>query len=343
MKKLALLLALCLMLSIFAGCSSDSVSETTGPDESTSNPVETTEPSVETTEPSSPLVIEYTLDLPEGFSTTVVQENYVLYCAPFATRDSSTISVQIQERNEYILLADAEIYKQFLENMVDGTDGAPTAYRFYDLQLVEVDGWSALYTEYSLSYDEIAFRITCYQVVTTECNYIFTFADATDDNEWQDAYAAAAASIQLVQNNEQLQANRENLTRYDMDCGLTIYAEASMKEYAPQGFTACLGNHNVIILLMADDKEANNLTEMSLEEYAQLLCQTNELDAFSSDAYGNLLTTFYSVDENELEYYNMIFVKESADSFWVCQMTCLAEDQATYARIFGLWASTISV
>ena len=37
----------------------------------------------------------------------------------------------------------------------------------------------------------------------------------------------------------------------------------------------------------------------------------------------------------------MLCVKESQDSFCVCQIACLAEDQASYAREFSLWASSL--
>lgn len=345
MKKISLLLALCLMLSIFSGCSG-TPEESTGPDTSTTGSSDSSDSTTETprteTDPPAPVVIDYTLDLPEDFTTAVVEENYVLYCAPYAVRDESTISVEITPRDEAILKTDADSFEQSLRDRLDGEDDSPSAYRFYNLQLTEVDGWAALYTEYSLTYTSGASRYLRYEVVTTESNYVFTFIDASDDNLWLDSYADAAASIRLVLDSEHLEANGEGLTEYVLDCGLTIQAEAGMKEYAPEGFTACLGNHNVIILFMADDKQDNNLTGMTLEEYAQLLCQTNQLDAFESDAYGNLLTTFYSSDENDLEYYNMICVKDLGDAFWVCQMTCLSEDQAAYARTFSQWAATIA-
>ena len=122
---------------------------------------------------------------------------------------------------------------------------------------------------------------------------------------------------------------------------MEIYAEDGMELHDAPGFTACLGNRNVIILLMEDDKESNNLTTMDLNDYAKLLGQTNELEDFKTDIYGNLYTDFYSTDENGIEYYNMLCVKESQDSFWVCQIACMAEDQASYAREFSLWASSL--
>ena len=67
----------------------------------------------------------------------------------------------------------------------------------------------------------------------------------------------------------------------------------------------------------------------------------NDLKHFKWDTYGNLCTSFYSTDDNGMEYYNMICVKETEEDFWVCQMACAADDQAKYAKTFSLWAASV--
>ena len=112
------------------------------------------------------------------------------------------------------------------------------------------------------------------------------------------------------------------------------------RQNAP-GFTECLGNRKSIILVMKDDKQNNDLVGLSLEEYAQLVSQANKMQQFEHDNYGNLHVNFYSTDSAGVEYYNNLTVKETEDSFWVFQMTCAAEDQATYDREFPVWAPSI--
>lgn len=149
-------------------------------------------------------------------------------------------------------------------------------------------------------------------------------------------------TIDLILDTEGIELDYSGLEHYKLDCGLNLYAASGMETHKAEGFTACLGNRNVIILMMADDKAANNLTDLELEDYAEVLCQTNDLSGFKWDSYGNLSTSFFSSDDTGMEYYNVLFVKETEDDFWVCQMACSAENQAQYVRAFSLWASSIS-
>lgn len=131
------------------------------------------------------------------------------------------------------------------------------------------------------------------------------------------------------------------LERYDLDCGIGLYAMAGLQPQNADGFTACLGNPSAIILVMEDDKEANNLAEMNMAEYAALVSQANGLDAFSADSCGNLSVGFDSTDRAGVRYYNCLTVKETEDSFWVFQMTCAAEEREVYEPQFAVWATSI--
>ena len=218
----------------------------------------------------------------------------------------------------------------------------PTAFRLNSMTQMEVDGWPALYCDYTLTYDSYTAHSYRFEVVVNYNNYVFTFTDTTDTNVWLDEYEECVPEIDLILDTEGIELDYSSLLRYNIPGGLSIYAENGMEHHKAEGFTGCLGNRSVIILFMADNKEANNLTDMDLEGYADLLCQTNELSHFKWDTYGSLCTSFYSTDETGMEYYNMITVKETTDSFWVVQMACSAENQAQYARAFSLWASSVS-
>ena len=172
---------------------------------------------------------------------------------------------------------------------------------------------------------------------------MFRFADSTNNNDWLDSYAECIETIDLLTQAENLELDYSHLEQYRLKCGVKLYAFDRMEQQDAPGFTECIGNREALILVMQDKKVDNDLDAFTLEQYAELVSSTNDLDAFTLDNYGNLHTSFYSNDDLGVRYYNVLTVKESADSFWVFQMTCAAADQATYDREFALWSSSITI
>ncbi len=372
MKKTSLLLAVLLTFSLLSGCGNQETPvETTVP--VTTAPQQTTAPTTLPTEPPAPVVIDFKLELPEGFELSLVQDNIQVFSSPKSPRDPSYVSVQILPRDESVLTMDTtQMIHRILEPVVVETpeieSSTPSAETTAEettepeettqpeettepqeapepfvkfLEPATVDEWDAVFTDYVQSYDNYTSHTYRYEVVTTDANYVFSFCDGTDDNEWLDAFEEASHDIDLILDTEGMELDYSQLTPYVLRSGLSIHAEEGLESHDAQGFSDALANRNVLILTMGDDKVSNNLTEMDLHDYADLVAKSNDLETFQEDMYGNLFTTFYSRDEAGLEYYNMICVKETTDSFWVCQMTCLAKDQVSYAKVFPLWASSI--
>lgn len=371
MRKICLLLALCLTLTIITGCGGKTPPST---DPGTQSPPETdnvpsttvpttTVPPATAAPTDPPEVIAYELEVPEGFYASVVQDGYHVYLSPNAPRDLSSIQVEVLPMDESVLNRTKDEFEDMLrltlatpaETTAPTETGdpsettaptepqpeKPTDFHIYRIATTEVEGWPALFCDYNLTYGDYIAHVYRYEVVVNYNNYVFTFTDITDSNVWLDSFEDCAHAMGFMLDTDGIELDYSHLTRYKLKCGMEIYAEDGMELHDAPGFTACLGNRNVIILLMEDDKESNNLTTMDLNDYAKLLGQTNELEDFKTDIYGNLYTDFYSTDENGIEYYNMLCVKESQDSFWVCQIACMAEDQASYAREFSLWASSL--
>lgn len=367
MKKLSLLLALCLMLSILTGCSGKPAEttlppQTNAPAETTTAP--TTLPTETTVPPTEPpaVVIDFDMVLPEGFEAIVVEDALTVYASPNAPMDNSTISVEKLAMNEAALTLSEGAFEALFELAPEETEPVettepeetdpsettepqpqlPTEFHLYSMTQMEIDGWPALYCDYALTYEGYTAHCYRFEVVVNYNNYVFTFTDTTDTNVWLDQYKECVPEIDLILDVEGIELDYSGLTKYDIPGGLTIFAEDGMESHKAEGFTGCIGSRSVIILFMADNKESNNLTEMELEDYADLLCQTNDLGNFKWDTYGNLSTHFYSTDETGMEYYNVITVKETTDAFWVVQMACSADNQAQYARPFSLWASSVT-
>lgn len=338
MKKLSLLLVLCLILGMLAGCGSQAeetqtTTESTTPTETTADttPTETTVPP--TTEPPYVKIIGYELDMLEEFDASVSEDDMLLYVSPDAPEDPSYVLIQIYDRDEGVLELDEAGFMALEDTIRDFVS--------LSLQVTSVDGIEALFADYTLKEEGIYTHIYEYHVVGDR-NYMFRFADSTDHNDWLEAYEACVDTINMLTENEGIELDYSHLERYTLECGVKLYAFGGMERQNAPGFTECIGNQRALILVMQDDKEANDLVGLSLQEYADLVSNANELDSFTQDNYGNLHIGFYSSDELGVRYYNNLTVKESGDSFWVFQMTCAADDQATYDREFALWATSIT-
>ena len=337
MKRNAFLPALCLLLTILSGCGSGS--QTGQPIQTQpvqTQPVETTVPPTEP-EPGSEL---FRMELPEGFVLTDARDDRWVYSSPNAPEDPSTIVVELLAGDDDVLNMSTEQYRTQLE-AITTADEAVQRFRFIDLWKENLDGFRTIACEYNLVYRNYITRTYRYEVLGDKGNLVFTFTDATDGNEWLDQYMDTVSTI-LVVRSDGMGVDFSDLTLYRLDCGLRLYAQSSLVEHDAAGFTACLGNRSAIILFMADHKETNQLTGMDLEDYALLLRSTNQLEPFQTDAFSNLYTTFYTTTEDGTSYFNMLFVKDTGEDFWVCQMACRAEDQEKYTQQFSLWASSIT-
>lgn len=336
MKKFCLLLAFFMLFSALTGCSSKkpaapSTEPSTQPSAPSTEP--STEPTTEPTEPPIPQVIGYDVELPEEFIPTVATNQQMFYESPDAPKDPSCIEISIYERDASLLTMDADAFKA--SRQVEG--------EFYSLELkiVQIGGIDTLFADYVLDQGRIWTHVYEYHVVASQ-NYMFRFADSTDKNDWLESFAAAAQTITLILEDEPVELDFSGLTKYRLDCGVSLYARHGMEKQNAPGFTEALGSREAIILVMQDNKKDNDLDGLDIDEYAKLVSDTNELEPFTLDTYGNLQTCFYSTDEAGQEYYNMLTAKETEDSFWIFQMTCTADKQTSYTREFSLWSASIT-
>lgn len=341
MKKICLIAAVCLLLGCMSGCGgnsqpTESTAASTAATQAPTEPQETTAPpTIETTEPTQPTqpkIIGYDLDIPEGFSITTSEADRAIYLSTDRMDDSS-ILIRTQPLDESVL----ELDEQGFEEM----QTLEQEYEELTVQTVRLDSEDALFADYVVVREEQQIHIYEYIVVGSEQNFVFQFCDYSEDEIWLDAFAEAAASINLLMENEGIELDYSHLERYSLPCGLSLFAAGGMEPQNAPGFSGCIGNREAIILVMKDNKEENNLTGMSLAEYADLVSRANALEPFTQDNYGNLHVNFYNSDSMGLRYFNNLTVKETQDSFWVIQMTCTSDNQASYDREFALWATSI--
>jgi len=345
MKKICLILAVCLMLGAVSGCSTGAgTTQATVPQSPSTQPSttasETTEPPTTEapatlpTEPEVPKIIGYDLQVPEDFEVTTSEDDRTIYTSR-VRNDASSILIRSQPLDERVLELDEQGFEQM--------QALEQEYEQLEVSRTQVDSWDALYADYVVVREEQQIHIYEYIVVGIEENYVFQFSDCTPEDDWQDAFADAAASINLLMENEGIELDYSHLEFYTLPCGIDLFAAEDMEPQNAPGFSACIGSRDAIILVMKDDKVANNLTEMTLADYAALVSKANELDPFTQDNYGNLHVNFYNSDSTGMRYFNYLTVKETQDSFWVFQMTCKANDQAEFDREFSLWATSIAL
>lgn len=339
MKKIRFLSAVCLLLLCLGGCGGrevPSVSTTDSTQPSTTQTQPATEPpteeSTEATEAAPPQIIGYEMDVPEGFEIETSEDDRAVYLSTLPD-DSSSIVYRVEPLDEGVPELDEDGFQARI--------ALEQEYEQLRLEQTRVDGQPALFADYVVLRQEQRIHIQEYLVVGTTENYVFQFSDCTQDEQWLDAFAQTAASINLLMENEGITPDYSALERYSLPCGLSLYAAPGMQEQEAPGFSGCIGSRDAIILVMKDDKLERNLTGLTLADYAALVSHANALEDFTQDNYGNLHVSFYSSDDLGLRYFNSLTVKESADSFWVIQMTCTASDQAAYDRAFALWATSI--
>lgn len=334
MKKICLLLTVCLLLCL-GGCGGEEAPVKTGSTQPETTPPTTSAPTEETTEPTEatvPRIIGYELDIPEGFAVDTSEDDRTIYRCTLPD-DSSSILYRVEPLDESVLELD--------EAGFQARNTMEQEYEQLRLEQTRVDGQPALFADYVAVRQEERLHIYEYLVVGTEKNYVFQFCDRSEQEQWLDAFAQAAQSINLLMENEGVSLDYSALEYYTLPCGLSLYAAPGMQEQEAPGFSGCIGSREAIILVMKDDKLARNLTGLTLNDYAALVSQANDLEDFTQDNYGNLHVSFYSSDDLGLRYFNALTVKESDECFWVIQMTCIASDQAAYDRAFALWATSI--
>lgn len=333
---LALTLGLLLVLGLFAGCQQEKAPATEPSTEPVTEPVteapteapteEPTEAPTEATEPATEpedAVTNVFLQEPEGF--------FVDTTTGFPD-DMSYISVIPTPQNTAVLDMSAEQYEAAMK---------------LSLAAMGQDAEATVESVSQLTMSGATFYITDYQIVASQ-NYSITFADATADGAWADAFDQAAASIDLLKEGETATADFSDLAKYDLSCGLSLSAMEGLAEVETEeesGYDGYMESDDVLFFAVHDTKEElleAGYSKLSLEQYGKLVSEAYELDAFSTDNLGNLyVTDTDTTDSGEIFYY--FTVVQGTDGFWTCYFACYNDLMPYYVSAFSIWASSITV
>lgn len=131
------------------------------------------------------------------------------------------------------------------------------------------------------------------------------------------------------------------MEQYVLDCGITLTAAAGMQETKMDGFTAVLQGEETIIFLLEENKSTLNLIDLSLEEYARLIKNGNQLKEDFILVNNGTPTLEYTREVDGETYYYYATVHESKTSFWFCQMACKETERDRYQMKFVQWSSSL--
>ena len=255
------------------------------------------------------------------------------------------ISVIPTPQNTAVLDMSAEQYEAAMKLSLAamGQDAEATV---ESVEKTEVDGYPTVKSVSQLTMSGATFYITDYQIVASQ-NYSITFADATADGAWADAFDQAAASIDLLKEGETATADFSDLAKYDLSCGLSLSAMDGLAEVETEeesGYDGYMESNDVLFFAVHDTKEElleAGYSKLSLEQYGKLVSEAYELDAFSTDNLGNLyVTDTDTTDSGEIFYY--FTVVQGTDGFWTCYFACYNDLMPYYVSAFSIWASSIT-
>lgn len=335
MKKFALILALCLVFSLMAGCSDNGGNSGNTP--AVTNPGQTTEP-VGTTEGN----------LIEDILNDLLTQTYTLECGASITApvgmteaqmdgftgalDSPTIAMLLLEENKasfpgYSLAdyGDLIVSINSLENAFD-TDAWGNTCTVYEAIASDGNKWT-----YYLTIHE-----------TASSFWMCHFACKSDQYElYQEGFGQWSATLTLPEGEAPVVSGDSDDVVYDLGGGYSITACAGLSPMELAGYHAYYANNDVGFAMLVESKADGSLADYTLEDYCAALIEVNGYDPFEKNAYGLYETEHtYSSATSSFWYYTT--VHETEDAFIMLQFFTFTENEAELRPSFEQWSATLT-
>lgn len=322
MKKLSLILALSLMLSLLSACgggSSDSgvVSR---------EPVDLSTPTIaDTSESGSGDTQEYVLDCGATLTakaglTEVAMESLT------TTLQGDDMLVTFLDENKQTLGGDLTL--ETYADLVASINGVALAFA--------EDAMGNLATTYTREVDGATYF---YYATVHETNSSFWLIQmACLDSERADfepLFMQWCSTITLADTELDLSGEITEAT-YQLSCGLSITAAEGMVETAVDGYDTFLQNNQAAVLILKEEKPEG----WSLEDYAAAVSEANGLSAFEADEYGTLYTA-HAAESSGINYIYYITVHETEDCFVLCQIYTSEALIDYYGPYFPAWSASL--
>lgn len=327
--KASLFLSICVLVSLLCGCQADTVPETF------EAPTVTTEAATQPPTEPVPQVLDWHIQAPEWFVKTSQTDDSAVWMNPKMEEDPSNIVLTISPRDTSILEMEET---DFLAEMAASAD--ENSMTVQALSVTEVDSFPALFADYCYTTSGVEVHALAYYIVASE-TYAFQFSDCTADGRWQEAYASAVDSIDLLLEGETARADVSRLTPYtDLHQGINLYAEEGFVNKDIQRVANYLTGNGITVQINFDmNTKGLTATEYYAKSYQQYL---EYLPDLSTDKYGNLCGTYTGVSNSGNPLYSYVTAKENNGRIYLLFMSCPEELSLYYAEQFPLWASTVT-
>ncbi len=139
----------------------------------------------------------------------------------------------------------------------------------------------------------------------------------------------------------------EELETYSLPNGLTLQMEKGMVESSDENFDAFFAGQNAAMAGVRESAEefemiGYDLYSLSIEEYADMVAESNGFDGFQKNENGSLIYTYVrNFDGDDYFYYTT--VKKGPDCFWVINFFCPNEYSEEYLPKFNRWAESVQI
>lgn len=179
----------------------------------------------------------------------------------------------------------------------------------------------------------------CWILVFCLLAAVFSGCGAAGDSGTDETYQLVTVE---PLNGEPLPVNTDGMEKYTMACGLTFFGPGGLKEEETEAMAGYMKSGYHIVMVIREEKTGTVLENATAEEYAAMLADSNGLDPFVTDRYGNLATTYtaagYEEDKEDFFYY--VTVKEGADCIWLIQIVCPVSLSDEGADEMAQWSAT---
>lgn len=340
MKHLRMLLVLALVAAMLTACGGNSapttVPTTAAPTTEAPTTVPTEAPTTAPTEPDLEPIVNYYFDEPEGFVAAGGDGTVNVLLGP--DNDGSLIGVMVMDE----AVDFSELTEDSIAANLGVMDGSDMTISMNFTQPMEIDGYPAHLVDYNVVSSELTAHYSNYYVTDGVSTFVFTFTDASAEGKWAEAFAAAAASINLLNEGEFVPADTTGLEQYDLGCGISMYAVPGLETLEVEGYAAILANESCTIMVIQDNKSEYGLYGLTVEDYASLYVDGELITGFETDACGNTATAFMNLGDDGLTYFYYAVAKNTADDFYLIQCACDQDAAMAMAGEFAQWCATVT-
>lgn len=131
--------------------------------------------------------------------------------------------------------------------------------------------------------------------------------------------------------------------RFELDNGATFIGPDDLEVYSIGERDYAMENQELIMLLVEENKQAYGLEGMTLEEYGEYLMENSGLfHKYGKDSLGNLAAGYTTELDGEA-YYCYGIVRETGTSFWYFDIYCLAELRDGYETAMMQWCDSLTL